>query len=201
MARIGVLSRRIFHKQIPDPCPSCEATHTLQLEVKQGFFFFAFFPFFPTGRTISANCTKCGNVFSQFAFTPAMSRRFLSLAHDIKTPWWTWLGTGFLAVVMVGGLISKSINDNRNLEYIQQPKIGDVYELKTDNGEFTLLKVTKVDKDSIEVVENEFSTDRQSGLVKLKREKGEDYIDIPFALPRKDLSRMLKDETILNVDR
>lgn len=90
-------------------------------------------------------------------------------------------------------------NNNRRItQLLLLPQAGDIYEMATENRQYTLLRVSRVQGDSVFVNINEFETDKKKGLSML-REKPFSKEEIAFT--RQTLRVMQKEEKILDVER
>lgn len=89
-------------------------------------------------------------------------------------------------------------NKQKNIQLILFPMPGDMYEMATENSQYTLLRVSRVQGDSVFVNINEFETDKKKGLSEL-REKPFSKEEIPFT--RQTLRVMQKEGKILDIER
>ncbi len=90
-------------------------------------------------------------------------------------------------------------NNNRRItQLLLLPQPGDIYEMATENSQYTLLRVSRVQGDSVFVNINEFETDKKKGLSQL-REKP--FAKEEIAFTRQTLRVMQKEEKILDVER
>ena len=78
------------------------------------------------------------------------------------------------------------------------PQPGDIYEMATENSQYTLLRVSRVQGDSVFVNINEFETDKKKGLSEL-REKPFSKEEIAFTT--QTLRVMQKEGKILDIER
>ena len=58
----------------------------------------------------------------------------------------------------------------KELEFVANPVVGDVYKYKTEKQNYSTLKVTSVTADSVFVSPNEYETDKMSGIYKIDKD-------------------------------
>jgi hypothetical protein len=109
----------------------------------------------------------------------------------------------FFTTLIVAGIffVTRKIvvdKNNRNIQLMILPRPGDIYEMATENKQYTLLKVDRVQGDSVYVHINEFETDKKSGLSQLKEQP---FSKEEIVFTQQTLRVMLQEGKILNVER
>ncbi|OQP67561.1 hypothetical protein [Niastella populi] len=89
-------------------------------------------------------------------------------------------------------------NDRRIAQLLLLPQPGDIYEMATENSQYTLLRVSRIQGDSVFVNINEFETDKKKGLSQLKEKP---FAKEEIAFTRQTLRVMQKEGKILDVER
>ncbi|MET3881405.1 hypothetical protein ABIE54_000294 [Chitinophagaceae bacterium OAS944] len=89
-------------------------------------------------------------------------------------------------------------NDKKNIQLVLQPQVGDIYEMATENGHYTLLKVGKVAGESVLVHINEYEANKKSQISQLRDEP---FRPEEILFTKQTLRVMLKEGKILNVER
>jgi hypothetical protein len=95
-----------------------------------------------------------------------------------------------------GQIVTK--NKQKSIQLLLFPQPGDIYEMATENSQYTLLRVSRVQGDSVFVNINEFETDKKKGLTEL-REKPFSKEEIAFTT--QTLRVMQKEGKILDIER
>lgn len=103
----------------------------------------------------------------------------------------------FCGAIIVWRVITHN-NDKKNAELILQPQSGDIYEMATENDHYTLLKVGRVQGDSVFVHINEYEANKKSGLSQLRDEP---FSPEEITFTKQTLRVMLKEGKILDVER
>jgi hypothetical protein len=89
-------------------------------------------------------------------------------------------------------------NDKKNVQLVLQPQAGDIYEMATENDHYTLLKVGRVQGDSVFVHINEYEAGKRSGLSQLRDEP---FSPEEITFTKQTIRVMLKEGKILDVER
>jgi hypothetical protein len=131
----------------------------------------------------------------------AFQMSYENLKHQTKTPIWTFGGLALVAVLIVVGVISEKNKNEKNAKFILSPQIGDIFEIKTDDNQYTLYKVDEVQGDSVFIRINQYETNKATGLADLKRKGEGAYSEDVFAVDKKQLKAMFDKDKILDIDR
>lgn len=115
-----------------------------------------------------------------------------------KTRLLTISGLIILGILGIGGVLASRYHDKKNAQLVLQPQAGDIYEMATENDHYTLLKVGRVQGDSVFVHINEYEANKKSGLSQLR---GEPFSPEEIAFTKQTIRVMLKEGKILDVDR
>jgi hypothetical protein len=107
-------------------------------------------------------------------------------------------GLVVLGILAVVGVLSARHHDKKNVQLVLQPQAGDIYEMATENEHYTLLKVGRVQGDSVFVHINEYEAGKKSGLSQLR---GEPFSPEEIAFTKQTIRVMLKEGKILDVER
>jgi hypothetical protein len=115
-----------------------------------------------------------------------------------KTRLLTISGLIILGILGIIGLMAGRYHDKKNAQLVLQPQAGDIYEMATENDHYTLLKVGRVQGDSVFVHINEYEANKKSGLSQLR---GEPFSPEEIAFTKQTIRVMLKEGKILDVER
>ncbi|MEL6593150.1 MAG: hypothetical protein AAFQ68_23835 [Bacteroidota bacterium] len=179
-------------------CPHCQAEGTIEGGVYSRYAHVYWIPLFSIGKSAKTVCGACGTEITKKDRSLDIQNRLQDMKSDMKIPFWHFTGLGIVAFLISWGVFQSSQNDADNLSYIQNPLVGDYYEVKVDEG-YRLLKVVGVSADSVAIQQSQYIATKLSGLGELK----EDY---PFEeeqmmLSREYLKSLFEDGEIRDVDR
>lgn len=194
----GSKATEVLTENIKDTCSHCETQNSVEMTVFQKYAHVFWIPFFPFSKTAMTQCSHCKQVLEKNEFSDKLINRYKTLKSNTKAPIWTFSGLALLGILTISGVTYNKINGEKNAELILQPKKGDVYEVKTDNAQYTLYKVANVAGDSVFLFENMYETNKISGLSDLK---DEDFIKEPLGIHKTELKNMLEEGTIMDIKR
>jgi len=178
-------------------CPSCKS-FDVSIQVVQQYFHLFWIPFFPISKKGAGDrCNSCGAQ----SVDGAMLKEY---ASNAKTPIWFFSG-----LILIGLIIAFTVNQNyanqrEKKQFVQNPKIGDVYMVKDESGTFAgssgyyFLRISHLDGDSVFVHPNNYVYNKYVSDLDTK-----DFFlkDIEFAFTKKKLSEMLDKDEIYRIDR
>lgn len=189
--RPGVLTNYI--------CPSCGKEHAIYAVPQQRYFHIFWIPIFPTSRNYTMVCTECGAMFAptHMPVTP-------EIKQHVKTPKWTFFGLFFVVIAFASFLfLGRSVSNERKSDAvakIENPTIGDIYQVKDRAKEYTLYKVAHFTSDSIYFYPHEYYVEKQRGLDKLSvndfLDESDEYIE---GFSKAELKVDVKDKKIINI--
>ena len=78
------------------------------------------------------------------------------------------------------------------------PQVGDIFEVKTKDNQYTLYKVDQVQGDSVFIQSSNFEANKVTGLDDLKKK---DYSSDVYGFSKSELKEMLNKGEILDIDR
>jgi hypothetical protein len=194
----GIRSSEILNDKIDENCTKCEAQRTLRASVHQKFFHIFWAPCFPIEKTGAIYCTNCNVVVPQERLIPHFKNLYLQVQAKAKAPWWSFLGPMFLVFIITVLIVESKIKSSYSEDYINLPEKKDLYEVVTEDNNYTLYFVKDVSNDSVYVLINEYQTNLPSGLTDLE---SKNYKPEVYAISKKDLKSMYVKGDILDVKR
>ena len=189
-------SENIFEK-----CPNCATPNNIRMHIIQRYAHIFWIPFFPTRKIVFTECIYCRQVLRKKQFPDSFIEKYISIKPQTKTPFWTFIGLGFLMLI-IALVISSIIQDNkRNRELILHPRKGDVYEIKTESKSYTLAKVDRVAGDIVYLRLHQYETNGINGLSDLKNKGESGYSEKIYPMLKRELKQMLDEDKIIDIDR
>jgi phage FluMu protein Com len=132
MAKIGVIKGQVYSNLIADKCPQCQQMAEIRLSIYQSSFIVGL-PLFPTGKSEEIKCTSCNKNISLTNAPHYVAGIYNNQMATIKTPKWSYSGAVILGVIMVVAAIYAPYSNSKLTGYINNPHIGDVYEIKYED--------------------------------------------------------------------
>ncbi len=183
-------------------CSHCGTKDSLEMYTFSRYFHLFWIPVFPYKKEAVTQCNHCKQVLNKKEFHSELLSQYEEMKATAKTPYWQYIG-----LLIFGGLILLLVNsiredDKRDKAYLAAPKAGDIYEIKTTDGAYTLYKVSQVTTDSVYVLFNQFQSNKQSGLSQEKMTAASSFIqEDPMPIAKKDLAAMKEKGEIQGVNR
>ncbi|GGF24859.1 hypothetical protein [Hymenobacter cavernae] len=128
-----------------------------------------------------------------------LKQLFTALLHPSRIPVRYHAGLLLSAVMALNLLIFNGLSTKEDLAYLTQPRTGDLYQVRTQEGNYSLLKVVAAAGNSVQLQANAYQT--PSSLEVANLNKPENYGREAFDLTRYDLQIMMQKEQIVDVER
>lgn len=197
----GSKSKELAKEIIIEKCPNCGSQNSLDMHVFQKYAYLSWLPLFPIGKTGVSECTQCRQVLKSGQMPPAVKTAYDNLKAQTRTPWWTFIGSALFAIFIAWLVVADRANDKENAILILSPHMGDVFDVKTKAGAYTLYKVAKVKGDSVFVRINEFEVCRRSGLPKIRTKGDAAFPADLYGFSKTELKEMLASAEIVDITR
>jgi hypothetical protein len=202
MIIFGTRATHLRTQNISGQCKSCNTSNNLQLSVFQKYVHIFWIPTFPIGREYVTKCNFCGNTLTnggeiQYAHKIA----YAEIKYHLKTPIWMFTGVALMAALLIYSIIGEYKKDENNKVFIQSPRKGDVYKFKTEDGQYSLLKVARVDGDTVFVFPNNYVAAQASGLAELLAQGDSTYSTELYPLLKSEISKRFEKKDIIDIVR
>lgn len=194
----GSKSKELAKEIVTDKCPNCGAQNSIDMHVFQKYAHVFWIPFFPMGKTGVSQCDQCKQVLKLKEMPSYLKTSYENLKSPTKTPIWMFSGLALAAVLVAVGVFFDKKNDEENAKLILIPQRGDIFEIKTQDKQYTLFKVDQVQGDSVFVQVSNYETNKITGLSDLKKK---DYSEEVFGYSKTELKQMLEKGEIIDIER
>ncbi len=196
----GFKSVHLNTKQIINKvCPNCNSKGTLFLSVFRKHAQVFWIPLFPVWKTGLGQCSNCKHEFRIKELPENIKIEYENLKADSKGPLWQFTGLGLIVCIVAWASYASGETELRELEYIESPLAGDVYDYKLETGNYSTLKVDRVTSDSVFIFENQYEINRISKIHRI--DKPENYYNISYGISRAELKAMHTSGEIMSIDR
>lgn len=198
--KIGVFKREVLTAPMQNcECPSCKATNTLKITVSHEFFNFGL-PWFATGKKFTINCENCKKAFAQSEIPDTLYPKANEIVQSTKYSKWMFL-MPIIMGIMIPFVFYKMYSTRKdNLQKIERAQIGDSYEIKLSEDNYTVFKVIKSTKDSVFFVASKFEVDYQ-GLDELHKSDESTFSEEIIGYSKDDLRKMNSNDRIQGIVR
>lgn len=187
------------HKEPNLKCPKCNSEDTIFLYAIGKYATVFWIPLFPIGSSIYAVCENCGAEIPKKQFPPNYNLALQTLKDSRKRPIWHYSGLGLLLAIILFLYVNAQQHKKDVAEYITMPLKGDVYDIKLDDGDYTLYAVQAVTKDSVFVYMNDYKTNYKTGLNEI--DQLENYSKDIFGFSKLDIKTLYDTKHIVDVTR
>lgn len=180
-------------------CPNCETQGSLTVSVFSRHAHIFWIPIFPFGKTGASECSNCKQVLKPKEMPERVRQEYNRIKGESKTPIWQFSGLVLIATLIIW-LVNAGKEDKRNeLVFISNPLVGDVYEYKTEGNNYSTLKVTQINGDSVYVSPNDYEITKKRGMYKI--DKDENYPDYSYGIAKSELQKMYDEGDIYDINR
>ncbi len=194
----GTRSKQVNHESLMEKCPSCGSQNTVDMYIIQRYFHVFWIPFFPIGKVPVSQCSHCKQALKYKEMPASLKLAGGNLKGQSKTPYFTFIGVALLAVLITVAVIEGRKTDERNAALIKQPQKGDVYEVRTQEGNYTIYKVDHVSNDTAYLFISQYESNKATALYQLMSKP---YMEETFAFTVKELVDMQSKGEIIGVKR
>lgn len=181
-------------------CDNCNeiTPHTISVYGKYGYLYWI--PVFPMGKKVFSECTNCNATNDFKGMNEKLRHVTADFKRNTKTPIWYWSGLGVIAILITVIYYFSLQHDEDVKNYINEPAAGDVIEFRnTDTNYYSTLRIESVTKDSIFVIQNNYETDKKSGVSKI--DKAKNYDTAPFGIGKNQLKEMFDKGVFYDINR
>lgn len=197
----GTRASHLRTQNISGKCVSCATDNSVQLSAFQRYAHVFWIPLFPIGKAYATQCNHCKQTLTGSDIKNSYRHPYEEINQQLSIPIWTFSGLGILSIVIISSMISGQKKEKENLALIQAPVRGDVYEYKTENGQYSLMKVADIIGDTVYIQPNNYAATKITALSKLKNQGDTTYSEDLYPMLKSELVKMFEEKEILDIDR
>lgn len=181
-------------------CPSCGDKNSFTVISRYEYFHIWWIPFLPVSKAVSADCGACGRKF--YIYKKDLNEEIKS---QLKTPVWQFTGL-VITLVLCTWLIlwlKAGRDDQKDIarDFIENPMVNDLYEVKSGYDEYTLMKIAAIQGDSVFLRSNEYTVKSESAIKDLKTNYKNSFTLETTLYTKDQLLEKLDDNAIIRVSR
>ncbi|MFN3755293.1 hypothetical protein [Flavobacterium sp.] len=182
-------------------CPKCFANTKLNYIVSGRYTFLTFIPLFPVDKEILIFCDHCDEVIQYHQLEENTKNEIKRIKKEsiLPAPFWTYTGSIALAGALFFGIYSYVNSNNNSKIYLQNPMVGDVYNVKMSNGFYTTYRIDKMSKDSIFVTVNDYQAYLPYETDDI--DTPENYTDTKTKYSKQDIANLFNKDEIYSITR
>ena len=147
-------------------CTECGKNDTTVLSFVSRYVHVFWIPIFSFGKYGVAVCGNCQKVTEKKDMTTQLLERYVDVKNSVRIPFWHFSGVGLVLFMIVLGSFSSYSSGKAELEYLADPKVGDVYGIESYESDdyYTAFKVVGVNDDNVVVYPNQYEIDGKYDL-------------------------------------
>ena len=189
--------------QIPNvKCPKCDETCSMNYASFGKYTHIYFIPLFPYQKKNFVECEFCKCTFDKKSFTTEMVTK-LDREYEKngkpRLPIWMFSGSIIIALLIGYFYTDGKRIDKEEDKFIKEPKIGDVYHIKLDNGHFSTFRIDKVNRDNVDITLNDYETNLMSDVSEIDISKN--YTKNKISISPLRLFSLYQQDTIYTIER
>jgi C4-type Zn-finger protein len=181
-------------------CPHCGTQGSVAMFTMARYAHIFWIPFFPLGRVSVTQCQHCKQTLEENQMPAQIKAYHHRNLSETRLPLWQFSGLALIFMAIVFGAFANKADAEERSAFLQDPKVGDVYELKTGEGNYTTFRLMDITTDSVIVNYNSYEVNKVTGLPQIDKE--ENYVDsLVYILSRTELDSMHREGNILDINR
>ena len=150
-------------------CPHCGQQGHVAGAVFSRHAHIMFIPLFPIYKRMEVWCQQCGGQSQVANYPPEIQTQMRDFKRSQKPKIWQFLGL-ILIIIFIGSAIISGQREKANTKkYLEAPVLNDVYCIRYDDKEYSLMMIAEIEGDSIYFHNNEYHTSKTSSVDKLHR--------------------------------
>jgi hypothetical protein len=179
-------------------CNYCGSENSVTVTVYQKYVHFFRIPFLPAGKTGISECSVCNKVLYAKEMPENLLSIYLRLKSETRIPIWMFTGAIVFGLLFIYLEIQERNQHQQSRQLISAPAIGDVFEVKNSDQQYTLTKIIGIKKDSVFLVSSNYQSKDARALTSLKDSS---YSEEVTYISKTELKALFEKGEILKVDR
>lgn len=182
-------------------CDYCDEESEMEYDFKQKYFHLYFIPLIPLKKKTEVCCTNCWHVYETKEFSNDVHKKLNRVKdkYPIRTPLWAFSGIIILTLFFAWAFWQSGRHDKVEVDYIKNPKRGDVYVLDSSSVLYRTYRVDKVDKANVYYTINDTTVSKYTKVFFIDEDKY--YTNKKGVLSRKKVEELYKKESIISIFR
>ncbi|NMM47409.1 zinc ribbon domain-containing protein [Marinigracilibium pacificum] len=180
-------------------CPSCGTRESTVISVFRRHAHIFWIPLFPLGKTGVSQCQHCKATLKSSEMPDNVKSEYHRLKSESKGPIWQFSGLVLIAALVVWGIFTSAADKENEALYIQSPAVNDVYYYDMGDGEYSTMKVSAIEGDSISLLLNDYLIESRTKIYSIDKENNYTTMEIKMALS--DLQDKYRDNKIIDIKR
>ena len=180
-------------------CRNCNSIGSITIFVDSLYLHIWHIPFCSIGKKGFSSCSNCDETLKPKKMPHNLKIEYKNLKNKLKIPLWQYFGL-FISLIIISWFVVQIKKDKANeLEYIDDPKLGDTYEYQINDNLYSSLKIIDIKSDSIYFHKNYLSKKRKHKVFLIDKEIN--YSDSIVRYSKNDIKMMFGENIIFGINR
>lgn len=187
----GTGSKHIATEVVVVRCDQCSKTTPHEILVFQKYGHLYGLPFVPASKETVSRCTICRTRLREYEMTPAIASHSKEIRNKTRTRWWTFVGFLVVGILISTIVLTASMERNKNSSSIANCKPGQIYTIDLEYGYHTLVKIDRINGDTVFLILNSHEVSSLTGVDDLAYIGN--FTSEPFPVLKYELIKMAQD--------
>ena len=182
-------------------CSECKEHVSMTYIIESKYFHLYWIPILPYKKVTHVFCNECDSVFKKKQFSENIKVKLQreNELNPARHKVWMFSGLIVLAILIPWAFLQSANADERKGNYINNPKVGDVYFLNCIPSKYTTMKIAAVEKDSVYFILNDTAVSRFKKVFFITDDRY--YSDKIKSYSKKELVDLYRKDSIYTIDR
>lgn len=180
-------------------CPQCQEHGTVEFEILSRYAHVFWIPFFPIGKKGVAVCSNCNFNPGKKEMNKAYSDEITNLKSISRPPIWHFTGLAVLLLAIVTGVYAVEQEKKSEVKLLQSIATGDIYEFKSEDGNFSSMKVNRVTTDSVYMLYNLYSINKRNHVYEINIDSN--FTKEEFAYSKQEIVDLYETGEFIHIKR
>lgn len=182
-------------------CNECKENVSMTYIIESKYFHLYWIPLLSYKKNTLVGCNECETVFEKKQFSENIKNK-LQRENELKparSPIWMFSGLIVLTFLIPLALFQSSRAEVKRVNFVDNPKVGDVYFLNCLPSNYTTMKIAAIEKDSIHFIANDTSVTKFKKVFYINEDKY--YTDKIKSYSKSQVKDLLLKDSIYSIDR
>jgi hypothetical protein len=181
------------------PCPKCKSKDSLIVFAYNKYAHIYWIPLFSLGKRGLAVCNNCKHEIKPKKMSDQLKLAYQNIKSKVGIPIWHFSGLAIIAILILYSSSASGKTAKLKVEYLANPKVGDIYSYKAENNSYSTLKIKQIGSDSIHFWQNNYESETTFGISKI--DKPDNYGTLEATMAKSDVKQLFDEEIIYAIDR
>ena len=182
------------------PCGHC-GNENVRVKIVGHYAHIFWIPLFPYKKKGYFECDHCKHAVEDSSLVDQLKEMMTQLKKSVRFPRYMFSGSAIVIAFIAWMFVSSKMEDNRELEYISNPQVGDIYHYKDveepTEYKYTCWKAVETFGDSLYIIQNAFGYN----MIPKKFEPEDAFVDYYFVVDKSSLQELYESGEIVKIQR